>query len=99
MLDIENINGFDWDEGNIDNNWIKHRVSNLECEELFFNLPLLLADDKKHSQTEKRYYALGQTNTNGWFFIVFTIRENKIRVISARNMSPKEKTIYAKTNP
>lgn len=99
MFDIQSIDGFDWDEGNIDKNWIKHQVTNSECEELFFNLPLLFADDKNHSQEEKRYYVLGQTNANRWLFIAFTIRENKIRVISARDMNQKEGNIYAKTNP
>ncbi len=98
MLDIYSIDGFEWDEGNIDKNWIKHRVSNSECEELFFNLPLLFADDEKHSQEEKRYYALGQTHARRWLFIAFTIRETKIRVISARDMSQKEGKVYAKTN-
>ncbi len=99
MNDIQRIDGFVWDEGNIEKNWIKHQVSHSECEELFFNLPLLLADDKKHSQEEHRYYALGQTNTNRWLFVAFTIRENKIRVISARDMSQKERNVYAKANP
>ena len=99
MLDIYHVDGFDWDEGNIDKNWIKHQVSNAECEELFFNLPLLLADDIKHSQEEKRYYALGQTNANRRLFVAFTIRENKIRLISARDMSQKEGKFYAKANP
>lgn len=99
MLDIQSIAGFDWDDGNIDKNWIKHRVSNLECEELFLNFPLLLANDQKHSQSEKRYYALGQTNANRWLFIAFAIRENKIQVISARDMNQKEVRTYAKANP
>ena len=99
MLDIHSIDGFDWDDGNIDKNWVKHQVSNSECEELFFNLPLQLANDSKHSQDEKRYYALGQTNARRWLFIAFIIRENKIRVISARDMSQKEGRIYAKANP
>ena len=98
MTDINSINGFDWDDGNIDKNWIKHRVSNSECEEIFFNLPLLLSDDKKHAQHEERYYVLGQTNANRWLFIAFTIRKNKIRVISARDMNRKEERIYAKVN-
>ena len=98
MLDIYSIDGFEWDEGNIDKNWIKHQVSNSECEELFFNLPLLLADDEKHSQEEKRYYALGQTHANRWLFMAFTIRKNKIRVISARDVSQKEGKVYAKAN-
>ena len=99
MLDIHSIDGFEWDEGNINKNWVKHQVSNSECEELCFNLPLLLVDNKKHSQEEKRTYVLGETNANRWLFISFTIRENKIRVISARDMSQKEGIIYAKANP
>jgi uncharacterized DUF497 family protein len=99
MLEIDSIEGFDWDEGNIDKNWIKHQVSNSECEEVFFNLPLLLADDTKHSQDEKRYYVLGQTNAKRLLFIAFTVRENKIRVISARNMNSKEERAYVKANP
>ena len=87
MLDIHSIDGFEWDDGNFDKNWVKHQVSNAECEEIFFNLPLLLADDTKHSQDEKRYYVLGQTNARRWLFMVFTVRENKVRVISARDMN------------
>ena len=99
MLEIDRIDGFDWDAGNIDKNWIKHQVSNSECEELFFNLPLVVADDTAHSQDEERFYALGQTNARRWLFIAFTVRENKIRVISARDMSQKEREIYAATHP
>ncbi len=97
-MEIYSIDGFDWDEGNIDKNWVTHRVSNSECEEIFFNIPLLLADDKKHSQREERYYALGQTNANRWLFVAFTIRANRIRVISARDMSQKEERAYARAN-
>jgi len=98
MLDIHSLTGFDWDAGNSHKNWIKHHVSNSECEEVFFNVPLLLADGQKHSQKEKRYYALGQTNANRRLFIAFTVRENKIRVISARDMSQKERDVYTKAN-
>jgi uncharacterized DUF497 family protein len=98
VLDNLSVDGFDRDEGNIDKNWKKDQVSNSECEELFFNLPLMMADDQIHSLDEKRYYSLGHTNANRWLFIAFTIRENKIRVISARDMSQKERKIYAETN-
>jgi uncharacterized DUF497 family protein len=87
--------GFQWDEGNSDKNWYLHQVTNSECEELFFNLPLIVAPDLRHTQTEKRYYALGRTDTNRWLFIAFTIRENLIRVISARDMNEKETKKYA----
>ena len=98
MIDLSGLDGFQWDEGNRTKNWKKHQVSPSECEEVFFNLPLLLADDVPHSQVEKRYYVLGQTNSKRKLFIAFTIRTNKIRVISARDMSRKERQAYAKTD-
>jgi uncharacterized DUF497 family protein len=85
--------GFEWDKDNIEKNWLKHKVSSVECEQVFFN-KALLAEDMKHSQREKRYYALGLTYNRRLLFIAFTIRRNLIRVISARNMSKKERKIY-----
>lgn len=66
-----------------------------ECEEIFFNQPLIVADDEKHSGDEKRFFALGKTDRAKRLFIVFTLRDNKIRIISARSMSKKERSIYA----
>jgi uncharacterized DUF497 family protein len=88
------VEGFEWDQGNIEKKWEKHRVSYLECEEVFFNQPLLVQEDEIHSKFEPRYYVLGSTNDGRHLFIVFTIRRNKIRVISARNMGRKERRIY-----
>jgi uncharacterized DUF497 family protein len=85
---------FDWDEGNLEKNWIKHRVSPFECEQIFFNQPLVVAGDEKHSQKEARYYALGRTDADRYLFVVFTLRGNLIRIISARDMNKKEKKIY-----
>lgn len=88
------VEGFEWDQSNIEKNWEKHRVSYLECEEVFFNQPLLVQEDEIHSKFEPRYYVLGRSNDGRHLFIVFTIRRNKIRVISARNMSRRERRIY-----
>ena len=98
MLDLEAISGFDWDEGNRNKNWQKHNVSASECEEVFFNLPMLLEPDPDHSQMEPRYFVLGQTDSGRYLFIAFTMRSDKIRVISARDMSRKEAEVYEKTN-
>ena len=98
MFDLSGADGFEWDEGNQTKNWIKHQVSPSECEEVFFNLPLLLLNDVQHSQEEKRFYVLGKTNADRKLFISFTIRATKIRVISARDMSRKERQAYAKKN-
>ncbi len=87
--------GFDWDEVNTDKNWLKHKVSPSECEQVFFNHPLLIQDDIIHSKTEERFYALGQTDLKRFLFIAFTVRNNLIRVISARDMSRKERRVYS----
>jgi len=98
MIDLNHVVGFEWDENNREKNWEKHQVATGECEEMFFNLPLLLQADLAHSQEEPRYYALGHTIAGRRLFIAFTVRENKIRVISARDMSKKERRIYEQTN-
>jgi uncharacterized DUF497 family protein len=92
---ISNCEGFEWDEGNSNKNWHLHRVTDAECEDVFFNLPLIVAADAKHSNREKRFYVLGRTENNRWLFIAFTVRENLIRVVSARNMTGREQKKYA----
>ena len=91
---LSNCLGFEWDKGNIDKNRIKHKVSSSECEQIFFNHPLLIQDDILHSTTEERYYALGKTDSYRLLFVVFIVRNNLIRVISARDMSRKERKAY-----
>jgi len=88
--------GFHWDRGNTEKNWKKHQVSPVECEHIFFNQPLFIAEDVEHSQKERRYHALGKTGDERLLFISFTIRKSIIRVISARDMSRKERKVYEK---
>ncbi|PIQ69936.1 hypothetical protein COS55_01010 [Candidatus Shapirobacteria bacterium CG03_land_8_20_14_0_80_40_19] len=89
---------FDWNEGNLDKNWLKHKVSLKEAEEIFFNRPLKIFEDEKHSQKEERLLAYGITNRRRQLMIVFTLRGEKIRIISARNQNKKERRIYEKQN-
>ena len=87
--------GFDWDEGNARKNE-KHGVSKAEIEQVFINAPLLLAEDRKHSQREARFHALGRTDLDRRLHVTFTERGNGrlIRPISARVMSRKERAVY-----
>ncbi len=95
-MDIfQGIAGFEWDKGNMEKSRQKHGVRSSECEEVFFNSPFVVnLDAPPHSEIEVRYFALGKTDVNRLLFIAFTIRKNKIRVISARDMSRKERRIY-----
>ena len=91
---LHRCTGFDWDKGNINKNRTKHKVTFSECEQIFFNQPLLVKNAVLHSKTEERFCALGTTDKGRCLFIAFTVRKNLIRVISARDMSCKERRIY-----
>lgn len=86
--------GFDWDAGNASKSQTKHRVNVDEAEQVFLNEPLVVLEDTRHSQIEKRYHALGQSDHGRLLQITFTLRSDKIRIISARPMSPKERKFY-----
>lgn len=88
------MDGFDWDEWNTNKNWIGHKVTYRECEEVFFNEPRIIYKDIKHSTLEDRFGMLGETDNRRWLHITFTIRENNIRVISARDQNKKERKYY-----
>ncbi len=94
--DLSDFEGFEWDEGNI-KHIIKHDIGPKECEEIFVNKPFLLSEDKEHSQTEKRFQVLGRTNGGRLIFLAFTIRNKKIRAVTARNQNKKERIIFAHT--
>jgi uncharacterized DUF497 family protein len=91
---LENCIGFDWDEANTHKNWERHQVAPEEAEDVFFHQPFVVRSDVRHSKTEKRYYALGQTATGRGLFVVFTIRRKRIRVISVRDMNRNETKVY-----
>lgn len=85
---------FEWDAGNREKNLFKHRVTNTECEETFFDphkrvLKGVLRGDV--SGAEKCYILIGQTKEKRALYIVFTIRGGKVRAISARDLNRRER--------
>ncbi|AVA24325.1 BrnT family toxin [Rhizobium sp. NXC24] len=96
MISWDQITGFDWDAGSARKSAEKHHVAQGEAEQVFFNEPLLMVPDARHSAEERRIHALGRTDDGRLLHITFTLRHNqtKIRVISARDMSRKERSYY-----
>jgi uncharacterized DUF497 family protein len=96
MIDLRQIEGFDWDTGNSRKSADKHDVTQAKAESIFFNDPLIVVEDAKHSEREQRFNALGKTTQNRLLHVTFTVRQNAtlIRVISARDMHRKEKKAY-----
>ena len=95
LPDLSRFEGFDWDRGNIQKSWERHRVAFYECEEIFFYEPVIVPNPE-HSETEQRYYAFGRTVRGRLLTVVFTVRRDRIRIISARDMSRKERRRYGK---
>ncbi len=96
MLDWTRVVGFDWDAGNERKSVDKHGVTRAEAEQPFFNEPLLVLEDVRHSASEPRFHALGRTNAMRRLHVTLTLRQGDtlIRVISARDMSVKERAVY-----
>lgn len=97
MQELEILAGFEWDAGNTGKNR-KHDVTDAEAEQVFFCPDLLVAPDARHSDAEPRFHALGETLSGKKLHVTFTLRAEGtlIRVISARAMKRKERTVYEK---
>jgi uncharacterized DUF497 family protein len=91
---VAGLEGFEWDEGNLAKNWLRHEVQQAEAEQALLNTPLVVNVTRKHGAGEPRYVALGQTDAGRLLTVVFTVRGTKVRVISARAMSKPERKIY-----
>ena len=97
MADIRetfDFTGFQWDRGNIDKNLKRHNVTNWQCEQVFFNEPLIILGDPIHSVAEQRYAAFGRTDQGRLLVVIFTRRGRSLRVISARDMNRRERKFY-----
>jgi uncharacterized DUF497 family protein len=98
MINFSSVLGFQWDIGNLQKSTQKHDVHPTESEEIFFNSPLIISNDIKHSNNEKRYLVLGITNKKRFLTVICTLRESDtlIRGISVRDQHRKERIVYAK---
>ena len=92
-IDFSKLDGFEWDKGNL-GHIKKHSVDYRECEEIFVNLPVIVNEDETHSQYEERPRIYGQTNKRRLIVAIFTVRNKRIRVVSARNQNKKERREY-----
>lgn len=94
-MDWHTCTGFQWDSANADKIWDRHQVTRAECEQIFFNRPLVVRHDEAHSLVEQRFYALGRTDSGRGLFTVFTVRGDSVRIISARDMNRRERRVFA----
>lgn len=94
MIGWGKIKGFDWDKGNFDKGYQKHGITPKESEEIFLDANLQIIKDIGHSQEEQRFIAVGRSFKKKILFVVFTLRKNKVRVVSTRLANKKERRYY-----
>jgi len=96
MINWREIKEFEWDRRNVDKNYQKHGITPKESEEVFLDSKLKIVRDVKHSQKEQRFIVLGQSFKKKVLFVAFTVRNRKVRVVSARLANLKERRNYEK---
>lgn len=97
MIDLSRLKSFEWDKGNLDKSYKKHGITPKEAEELFIDPDVILLDDIRHSQKEERFAAIGKITSGKVIFTVFTVRKDRIRIVSTRAANQKERRKYEQT--
>jgi uncharacterized DUF497 family protein len=88
---------FDWDQWNVQKNELKHGVSCVEAESVFYDSSYKLYEDERHSTArETRYIIYGKGLENRVLMVGFTVRKGRVRIITARPASKREREIYEK---
>ena len=87
---------FDWDSGNVAKSFQKHGVTCAEAEEVFTEGRFIPLGEQYHPLCpEPRFGVPGKTYKGKLLFLAFTLRNEKIRVISVRPMNERERRFYA----
>ena len=89
---------FHWDPKKAKSNLRKHRVSFEEAVLVFSDDLSFTYDDEAHSHAEPRYATLGISARGRVLAVAHTMRGEKVRIISAREATPRERRWYEKEN-
>ena len=84
---------FEWDDHKNEVNKLKHKISFEEVIEIFY-YPISKRPDNRFDYQETRYIGIGQNSQMIIFTVIYTERESRIRIISARRANKKERQIY-----
>jgi len=85
---------FEWDSEKAQENENKHGVSFSEASEVFGDGQSSIVGDPDHSEGEDRYLIFGVSRSGRYLVVSYTEREERIRLISARTMTPSERRAY-----
>lgn len=85
---------FEWDRGKARANKRRHGVSFTEASEVFADTLSSTVSDPDHSEEEERFVIFGRSVDGKYLVVSFTERGDRIRIISARTMTRRERLAY-----
>ena len=85
---------FEWDEGKAKLNFQRHKVSFEEGKTIFNDPVLFTFLDKEHSLDEERFINIGFSANGRILVLTHTERQDKIRIISCRRATERERRFY-----
>ena len=88
---------FEWDAKKTAKNLHKHKVSFIEAATVFGDFLGTTAADPAHSADEQRYITVGLSSLGRLLMVAHAERGDRIRIISARTLTAKEKSAYENT--
>lgn len=83
-----------WDEGKHGSNQAEHEISFPEAATVFTDPLAAVIDDPDHSFDERRFLIVGESDASRLLVVSYTERGGKIRIISARRATPRERRSY-----
>ena len=84
---------FEWDAGKAASNLSKHGIGFAEAMTVFNDALEVMIPDPAHSETELRFVSIGFSEA-GRLLVAYTERDQRIRIISARQATPRERRQY-----
>lgn len=88
---------FEWDDGKAASNWLDHGVPFETARDVFKDIFAIEWTDDRHGDAEERFVTVGMVE-NRLLFVSYTLRGERIRIISAREAEPRERRRYHNEN-
>lgn len=88
---------FEWDPNKAASNLRKHRITFEEAATVFEDIHSVTITDPDHSSVEERYLIIGASYRNRVLIVAFSERTGKLRIISARMLTQRERRQYEET--
>ena len=85
---------FEWDPEKADQNLRQHGVAFTEGLTIFGDPLEVMVPDPDHSEGELRFLSLGRSEAGRLLVVSYTERGSRVRIISAREATPKERREY-----